>query len=411
MERAARHIAMVAPFGLAPKATTTTRILPLAAALVARGHHVTVLVPPWDDPARSGQTWVEDGVTIRHIDLPRRLETLGIVQRLRAALRATAPDLIHVFKPKGHGALSALGLERRWPLVVDTDDWEGAGGWNDSGLYTAPQRALFAWQERSLPRRAAAATAASRTLQTQLWGFGIARDRVIYLPNGITAKRHGDWATARQGAAQVRQDLGLGTAPTILLYTRFVEFDPARPVAILRAVRAHIPDARLLIVGHGFHQEEQALVAAARTAAVGDAITHLSWVEWPQLAATLAVGDVAILPYDDTLINRAKCSIKTLDLMAAARPIVADAVGQSREYLEHNVSGILVSPEDPAAFGAVVVDLLADPARRQALGSAAEQRAWAAFCWEHLVTRAEDLYNRAIARHGSGARWQRSEAE
>jgi len=402
---------MVAPFGLAPKATTSTRILPLAAALVARGHRVTVLIPPWDDPARSGQLWTEDGVTIRHITLPRRWETLGIVQRLRAALRASAPDLVHVFKPKGHGALAALGIERRWPLVVDTDDWEGAGGWNDSGLYNARQRALFAWQERSLPRHAAATTAASRTLQTQLWGFGIARDRVTYLPNGLTRKRHGGWATARQGAAQVRQDLGLDTAPTILLYTRFVEFDPARPVAILRAARERLPEARLLIVGHGFRQEERALFATASAAALGNAITHLPWVEWSELPATLAVGDVAILPYDDTLINRAKCSIKTLDLMAAARPIVADAVGQSREYLEHGVSGLLVPPEEPAAFGAAVTDLLADPARRQALGSAAEERAWATFSWEHLVTRVEKLYDRAIARHGTGANRRSSEAE
>ena len=411
MERVARHIAMVAPFGLAPKATTSTRILPLAAALVARGHRVTVIIPPWDDPARSGQTWTENGVTIRHIALPRRLETLGIVQRLRAAVRASAPDLIHVFKPKGHGALAALGLERRWPLVVDTDDWEGAGGWNDSGLYNAPQRALFAWQERSLPRHAAAATAASRTLQTQLWGFGVPRDHVTYLPNGITAQRHGNWATERQGAARRRQELRFGTAPTIVLYTRFVEFDPARPVAILRAVREQVPDARLLVVGHGFQQEEQALFAAAQAAAVGDAITHLPWIEWADLPATLAVGDVAILPYDDTLINRAKCSIKTLDLMAAARPIVADSVGQSREYLEQNVSGILVPPEEPAAFGAAVAALLADPTRRQSLGDAAEGRAWASFSWEQLVTRVEQVYARAIARHGSGAGRQRIEAE
>ena len=296
--------------------------------------------------------------------------------------------------------------------MIDTDDWEGTGGWNDSGLYNAPQRALFAWQERFSPRHAAAAaTAASRTLQTQLWGFGIPRERVVYLPNGITVKRHGDWAAARQGAAQVRRELGIGTAPTILLYTRFVEFEPARPVAILRAVRERIPDARLLIVGHGFHQEEHKLFAAARTAALSDVITHLPWAEWSKLPATLAVGDVAILPYDDTLINRAKCSIKTLDLMAAARPIVADAVGQSREYLEQNVSGILVPPEEPTTLGAAVADLLADPTRRQSIGNAAEQRAWAAFSWEHLVTRVEHLYDRAIAQHGNGTRRQRSEAE
>ena len=135
MQLEPRHIAMLGPFGLAPKSTMRMRALPLAEALVARGHRVTLILPPWDDPARSGQEWVERGVTIRHIALPRRLSTWGIVHRLRAAVREASPDLLHVFKPKGYGALAALGLERRYPLVVDTDDWEGRGGWNEVGDY------------------------------------------------------------------------------------------------------------------------------------------------------------------------------------------------------------------------------------------------------------------------------------
>jgi len=401
---APRHIVMVAPFGLAPKATTRARALPLAAALVARGHRVTLIVPPWDDPAQSGLEWVEEGVTIRHIALPRRCETAGIVARLRAAIRAARPDLVHVFKPKGHGALAALGLERRYPVVVDTDDWEGRGGWNDSGLYGPAQRALFAWQERDAPRRAAAATAASRTLEGQLWGFGLAPERVAYLPNGVAHARHGGWARAREAAPAVRARLGLGDAPTVLLYTRFVEFAPARAVAILRGVREHVPDARLLVVGHGLGGEDAALHAAARLAGLDAAITQLPWVEWADLPATLAVGDVAILPYADTLINRAKCSVKALDLLVAARPIVADAVGQLRETLVPGESGVLVPPDEPAAFAPAVAALLRDPARRAALGAAAERRAWDSFDWAHLVVRAEELYARAFARHAGSAR-------
>ena len=409
MQLPPRHIAMLGPFGLTPKSTMRMRALPLAEALVARGHRVTLILPPWDDPARSGQEWVEDGVTIRHIALPQRLPLWGIVHRLRGAVRAAQPDLLHVFKPKGHGALAALGLEQRYPLVVDTDDWEGRGGWNEVGDYSLAQRAVFAWQEQSLPRRAAAATVASRTLETQVWGFGLPRDRVAYLPNGIAAKRHGSWATALEGATATRVRLGLADAPTILLYTRFVEFSPARPIAILQAVRERVPDARLLIVGSGLHGEEAQTLAAAQRAGLGGALAHLPWVEWEDLPATLAAGDVAILPYDDTLLNRAKCSVKTLDLMAAARPIVADAVGQNAEYLEHNASGVLVAPNEPAAFARAVADLLDDPARRAQLGAAVARRAWQHFGWDRLAERAEQTYALALTRHPplGGARAQR----
>lgn len=391
-----RKIVLLGPFALAPKATMRHRALRLAEALVARGHRATLILPPWDDPARSGRCWEERGVAIRNIALPRRLETAGIVHRLRRAVLDEHPDVVHVFKPKGHGALAALGL--RQPLVVDTDDWEGRGGWNDVNPYSLPQRLLFAWQERSLPRLAAGATAASRTLETQLWGLGLPRQRVTYLPNGVTAREHGRWDDATAEGPAVRRDLGLGDAPTLLLYTRFVEFAPERAVAVLGAVRRRVPDARLLVIGSGFFGEERALLERAREAGLAQAIVHLPWVEPARLPGHLAAGDVALLPYADTLINRAKCSVKTLDLMVTGRPIVADAVGQNRDYLEHNVSGILTAPDDAEAFAAAAAALLQDPARRRAIGAAARERVWREFDWARLVERAEAAYERALRR-------------
>ena len=47
------RIALIAPFGLRPKGTASARALPLGQALAARGHHVRLIVPPWDDPSRA----------------------------------------------------------------------------------------------------------------------------------------------------------------------------------------------------------------------------------------------------------------------------------------------------------------------------------------------------------------------
>ncbi|HET8625955.1 MAG TPA: glycosyltransferase, partial [Thermomicrobiales bacterium] len=214
----ARHIVMLGPFALAPKATMRARALPLAETLAARGQRVTLLLPPWDDPAQSGRRWCERGVAVRNIVLPKRCDTAGIVYRLRAALAALRPDIVHVFKPKGHGALAALAAPGRAALVVDSDDWEGPGGWNDVSAYSPAQRVLFAWQERDLPRRAGAVTVASRTLEERQWGFGLAPRRVHYVPNGVAAWRHGDWCKRAEGAPALRAALGLGAAPVLLLY-------------------------------------------------------------------------------------------------------------------------------------------------------------------------------------------------
>ncbi|MCZ7673362.1 MAG: hypothetical protein M5U34_42740 [Chloroflexi bacterium] len=33
-------------------------------------------------------------------------------------------------------------------LIVDSDDWEGWGGWNDRAPYSPLQKRFFAWQEQ-----------------------------------------------------------------------------------------------------------------------------------------------------------------------------------------------------------------------------------------------------------------------
>ncbi len=62
------------------------------------------------------------------------------------------------------------------------------------------------------------------------------------------------------------------------------------------------------------------------------------------------------------------------------------AAGGIREQIEHGSSGVLVSDAtDLERFGAVVVELLADPARRQALGAAGRQRVAARYLHDRLI--------------------------
>ncbi|MER3458571.1 MAG: glycosyltransferase family 1 protein, partial [Chloroflexota bacterium] len=55
------RIAMIGPFGLRPKGTIAARALPLAQTLAARGHAVTLILPPWSWPEDAGRTWEEGG--------------------------------------------------------------------------------------------------------------------------------------------------------------------------------------------------------------------------------------------------------------------------------------------------------------------------------------------------------------
>lgn len=384
----ARRIVMLAPFGIKPKGTLLARMLPLAQALTRRGHLVSIVAPPVHNPEDAGTRCLHGAVPVSHIPLPRTPGPVAAVEQSFAMLRlalTAEPDLLHLFKPKGYGGLGALGAPAvRIPLVVDSDDWEGPGGWNDLLPYPGYARRLFAWQERDLPRRAAAVTVASRTLESLVWAMGVDPGRVFYLPNGLELMSD----APRPRAAP-------DDPSPLLLYTRFWELNLSEVSASLAAIHRARPAARLIIVGRGEHGEEQQLLALAERDGFRSLLDYRGWLEPTQIPTTLAEAAIALVPARDTLINRARCSAKLLELMGAGLAIIASDVGEVRTFVEHEVSGLLIAPGDPAAFAAAVVRLLDNSALRQKLAQGA-QAAVAHFSWDRLAAVAEAAYMTAL---------------
>jgi glycosyltransferase involved in cell wall biosynthesis len=239
--------------------------------------------------------------------------------------------------------------------------------------------------------------------------MGVEPGRVFYVPNGVGDRRLeiGDW----------RLEVG-GWKPVLLLYTRFFEFPVSRVVEVVRQVREAVPGTRLLVVGEGLFGEQEELFRLAAQAGLTvqhDTTLPLSpslsvspsprppvpepadvlytgWVPRDTLPAYFAQADVAIYPFDDTLVNRTKCAAKLRDLLAAGVPVVAEAVGQNREYIRHGETGWLVEPGDVVAFAAAVVRLLEDAPLRERLGQAAARDVRERFAWERLVETVERAY-------------------
>jgi glycosyltransferase involved in cell wall biosynthesis len=384
------RVAMIGPFGLRPKGTMSVRALPLAKALAARGHRVTLLLPPWNWPDHDGQAWVEGGVTVENVSLPSRVPGLWhllLAGRLVRRALALRPDAIHCFKPKAYAGLAAWILWRlkrlgvtRARLVVDADDWEGFGGWNDLESYSWAQKRFFAWQERWGLRHHDALTVASRTLESIVWSLGVPSHRVTYLPNGVPGSRL-EGSEARRGDGN-----------TVLLYTRFFEFGLERVARVFGRIHRARPDARFLIVGKGLFGEEDRFLALCRAAGMAGAIEYAGWIEPEALPGYFARVDVALYPFDDTLINRAKCAVKLLDLMAAGVPVAAEAVGQNAGTIQHGVSGLLVPPGDGDALVAAAIRLLDNAGLRRRLGQGAQRRIRECFTWERLAPHVERAY-------------------
>ncbi len=369
---------MIAPFGMRPKGTLLARMLPLAQALRQRGHTVRIAAPPVHNPADGGTTQVYDGVPVTHTAVPPAGGLVAAIWHTLALwreLQRSQPDVIHLFKPKGFGGLAVLG-RGRVPLVVDCDDWEGPGGWNDALPYPPPAKALFAWQERDLPRRADAVTVVSRALETLVWAMGVPASQVFYLPNGAPRTEP---LPPHPSAT-----------PTIVLYTRFWELDLAEVAAALALIHQARPDARLLLIGKGERGEEQQLYALAAAQGWAAMIDNRGWQDPTAIPALLASADVALAPIRDTLINRARGMAKLVELLAAGLPIVASDVGAARDYLAPD-AGALVPPGDPTALATATLKLIADEAARARLRAAARAAAQR-LRWDNLAPTAEAAY-------------------
>ena len=382
------RVAMIGPFGLHPKQTMRSRALGLARPLVERGHAVQLIMPPWDTPEEAGRAWVEDGVELRYV--PLEGGTPGITRRMVRETLGWQPDVVHAFKPKAYSGLAAEWLWRvhrnSLRLVMDTDDWEGAGGWNDLAPYSPLQKRIFARQERWGLTHAHAVTVASRTLESLVWSLGVPRNRVAYIPNGPGIPLR---AVSPEERAATRARLGLDERPTVLVYSRLFEFDTARLVAVLAGAREARPDMAILLVGAGLYEtDSDRFREQLADAGLLEATVDVGWTAREELPAVLAAADVGLYLMDDTLLNRTKCPVKLADMLAAGVPVVAEAVGQVAEYVRDGRTGTLCASGDVAGLVAAAVALLGDGAGRDRQAAATQADMGARFGWERLT---EDL--------------------
>ena len=395
------NVVMIGPFAFKPKGTVSVRAFFMARALAKRGHRVTILMPPYDNPGDLGRTWEEDGVLLENMVLDGDSAYSRLVVPVRMARRAVQlkPDVIHVFKPVAYSGLAGIYLRlfSGRPLVLDTDDWEGTGGWNEVNDYSLLERRLFDWQEHWLPRHADAVTVASRTLQTQVWGFGVDPTRVVYLPNGPDARLRGQPQVSEVEKAAIRDFLGVGAAP-LALYLGHIPAGTDLDLAIdaLVSLADRLPAARLVIAGVG--DGLAGLQRHAQAAGVADKVIFPGWVEHGQAHRYLAAADAIVNPYRDTLINRAKCAGKVVSAMAMGKAVVTSRVGENLEYIEDGRSGLLVEPGDVGALANALLLVLSDPGLAEKLGQNAQQRIWARFDWQTRVVEVERAYE--IAREG-----------
>jgi glycosyltransferase involved in cell wall biosynthesis len=264
-------------------------------------------------------------------------------------------DIIHGHSSKG-GALARLAaIGKGLPVIYTLHGFIIM----DPGM--APLHRLFYLNiERLLSMRTARIIAVSPEESRAAVRWGLGKERVVFVPNGVGPPR----LVSRPAA---RRELGVSDDAVVIGFVGRLVAQKA-PAVLLRAFAATtriVPQARLAMVGAGPLGDAMRNLAAEL--GVGDKIL---WLGERDARGVLAGFDIFALSS-----RKEGLPYVVLEAMATGLPIVATSSAGVEALVESGVNGAVVPPDDSTAFGRALIALAANPVRLAEQGAASRRRA------------------------------------
>jgi glycosyltransferase involved in cell wall biosynthesis len=249
-------------------------------------------------------------------------------------------------------------------------------------LYATAERRTAAWATRII--------AVSDGIASELIDrYGIAREKVVVIPNGIEPERLQPSRTPAAVRAEIEID---ASVPLILQVGRLTPqkgYDLL--ISAMLTVREQHPDAVLLCVGDG--PDRELLEALAASHHLDEYVLFAGHRE--DVPDLLAAADLVVLA------SRSEGMPYTLlEAMGMGKAVVGTRIGGIVDVIDDGATGLLVPPEDPPALARAIADLLGDGSRRDALGSAARKEVVRGYTAEATARAVVELYERYVVPTG-----------
>ena len=150
------------------------------------------------------------------------------------------------------------------------------------------------------------------------------------------------------------------------------------------AVRALVPEARLVLAGNG---DVRPLLELASQLGVRETLVLPGWITGAGKREWLARADIFVLPS-----HAEGLPVSVLEAMICGIPVVATDVGGIPEVVADGAEGVLVPQSDPRALANALSGLLQDGTRRESVATAALARAKRDFAAAPVLAALEEVW-------------------
>ncbi|MBN1130455.1 MAG: glycosyltransferase family 4 protein [Chitinispirillaceae bacterium] len=296
-------------------------------------------------------------------------------------------NVVVLGKPLPLGAVAVFfcsALVHR-PVVLDTDDWEGVGGFatlKQGG--NAFAKAVITYFEEWVPTRCAAVVSVSRLLSDRIRRSGVAESNIFYVPNGADLVKFNPGIDGEP----VRTQLGV-SGKTVIGYLGTFKPGGANWQFMLDAFHAVClakQSVALVIIGFG-EQLDNAREYAQRLG-IDSRVLFTGQISHDEVPRYLSAADILIFPYSseypDTYLNAGRSSLKLYEYMALGKPVVASDIGELHESLKEG-GGVLVLGNSPLEFGRKICELIDDKETMRRFGAESRRRAENRYNYESLA--------------------------
>jgi glycosyltransferase involved in cell wall biosynthesis len=157
-------------------------------------------------------------------------------------------------------------------------------------------------------------------------------------------------------------------------------------------------DVQFVVIGAG--PELDAVRALSQAQELDAFVTFTGRVDDPTLFAALSAADVCVNPDRPNAMNDKSTMNKIMEYMALGKPIVQFDLTEGRFSAQD--ASLYARNTDTADFGDRILELLADPARRAAMGETGRARIRDVLAWPHEAPKLLAAYAAALKDSGDG---------